>query len=52
MSILGSETENVENGLVSQGGPDEAAKPLDSFPGTISGTVGHSDKTVKPVSSL
>ena len=52
MGILGSCTEKVEIGVVQDSVPDEAAKRLDSFSGTVPGTVGHFDETAESVSSL
>ena len=48
MGILGSGTENIEIGVVSSSVPDEAAKYMDSF----SGTVGQIERTPEYLSPL
>ena len=52
LGILESGTENIEIGVVSSSVPDEAAKCLDSFSGTVSGTVGQFERTPEFLSPL
>ena len=51
LGILGSGTENIEIGVVSSSVPDEAAKCLDSFSGTV-GQFERSPEFLSPLFSL
>ena len=52
LGILGSCTEKFDLGVADYSVPDEAGKRLDSFSGTVSGTVGHFAQSTESVSSL